>query len=62
MQPNSQLLHKLSMPDYLGMDPFHAVFLRQTILDAVNYSAMNAVLVPVMKNTFTFEAPSPLTP
>ena len=40
---NSLLLHKLMMPEYLGMDAYNASLLKQTILDAVNYSAMNAV-------------------
>ena len=40
---NSLLLQKLMMPELIGMDSFHALFIRQSILDAVNLQALNAV-------------------
>ena len=55
---NSLLLQKLMMPELIGMDSFSALFVRQTILDAVNFSALNAVSQESVKDIIDCSSPS----
>ena len=52
---NNLLLQKLMMPDLIGMDSFHCLFIRQTILDAV---ALNVVSQDPVKDFIEPSSPS----